>query len=535
MANNSLELTWVGKDNNDPIEPRILIEDKEKSFSQASTSIFSNEDIYDNLLIHGDNLLALKSLEKTYAGKIKCVFIDPPYNTGSAFEHYDDNLEHSIWLNLMSQRLKIFKNLLTKDGSIWIVLDDSEVHYLKVVCDEIWGRNNYIADITWNSRKSVSNDAIISMNTNHILVYSTDADEIRKLSKKGLLFKGPIDEAKFSNPDNDPRGKWVADPFDAPHIRPNLTYAIINPNTGEEFWPAAGRCWRTTEENYLSFLRDNRIIFGKTGKSKPQLKRFLSECTDKGSVLTNIWTDLDTTTNATKHSQTLFDSPFTNPKPENLVARCIELATKPGDIVLDSFLGSGTTAAVAHKLGRRWIGVEMGDQAYQYCKPRLDKVIKGEDQGGITKSCGWSCGGGYKFYELAPTLVNVDAFDQAVINKEYSPEMLASAVALHEGFKYNPDSNCFWKQSKSNENSYLFVTTNHLTVEFLKEISNKMADDEFLLIACKSFEKSCADYSDRIKVKKIPQMLLGKCEFGKDNYNLNIVNPPVYEEDEEDE
>lgn len=536
MANNQqLELHWIGKDKPIAIEPRILIENPKLSFKESSISIIESNDIFDNILIHGDNLLALKALEKKFAGKVKCIFIDPPYNTGSAFEHYDDNLEHSIWLNLMTQRLYILKNLLTEDGTIWIILDDSEVHYLKVVCDELWGRNNFISDITWNSRKSVSNDAIISMNTNHILVYATNADTIRQKAKKGELFKGPIDETKFSNPDNDPRGKWIADPFDAPNIRPNLTYPVVNPNTGVEYWPPKGRCWRTTLDNYKEALADNRIVFGKTGKSKPQLKRFLSECSGKGSVLTNLWNDLDTTTNATKHSQQLFNKPFTNPKPEDLVARCIELATKPGDIVFDSFLGSGTTSAVAHKLHRRWIGIEMGDQAYDYCKVRMDLVIKNQDMGGITKVSSWKGGGGYKFYELAPTLINIDSLGEAIINKQYSPDMLASAVALHEGFEYCPDQNCFWKQSKSTENAYLYVTTNHVDLSFLKTIERQLSDTDYLLVACKSFDSACQNFDKRIKIKKIPQMLLGRCEFNKNNYDLNIINPPVYEEEDEDE
>ena len=368
MISKVLELTWNGKERNISVEPRILIENKKLSNVKF-------DPYTDNMVIHGDNLLALKALEAKYTKSIKCIYIDPPYNTGAAFEHYDDNLEHSIWLNLMYARLKIMKSLLTDDGTIWITLDDSEVHYCKVICDEIWGRNNFIADITWNSRKSVSNDAIISLNTNHILVYATNIEIVRQKAKKSEMFKGLLDDSKFDNPDNDPRGKWVADPFDAPNIRPNLTYPITNPNNGEIYWPPTGRCWRTTPEKYEEALKDGRIVFGKTGNSKPQLKRFYSECCDKGSVLTTLWDDLDTTTNATKHSQTLFDKKFTNPKPENLIERVLLLATKPGDIVLDSFLGSGTTCAVAHKMNRKYIGIEMGEQAYEYCKIRLDKII----------------------------------------------------------------------------------------------------------------------------------------------------------------
>lgn len=237
---NKLELTWVGKDQEIKLEPRILIENPKLSNTEKDKGT-------ENMLIHGDNLLALKALESKYAGQIKCIYIDPPYNTGSAFEHYDDGLEHSIWLNLMYYRLQILKNLLTEDGTIWITLDDNEAHYCKVLCDQIWTRKNFIADVIWNSRKSVSNDAILSLNTNHILVYATDADIIRQKAKKSELFRGKLDDRKFSNPDNDPRGPWVADPFDAPNIRPNLTYPIVNPNTGVQHLPPSGRCWRIVE------------------------------------------------------------------------------------------------------------------------------------------------------------------------------------------------------------------------------------------------------------------------------------------------
>lgn len=349
------------------------------------------------------------------------------------------------------------------------------------------------------------------------------------------MFKSfEIDTSKFKNPDNDPKGEWVADPFDAPNIRTNLEYPIKNPNTGEIFYPPKGRHWRTTEENYYKALEEGRIIFGKTGKTKPQMKRYLFESQEKGSVLTNLWYDVDTTTNATKHSQQLFEgNPFTNPKPENLIERVIKLATVEGDIVLDSFLGSGTTCAVAHKMKRRWIGIEMGNQAYEFCKIRLDKVINNEDPNGITKKQNWNGGGGYDFYELAPSLIYKDAFDEPIINKKYNPEMLASAVALHEGFNYNPSSECFWKQSSGNEKSYLYVTTKFINKIDLDKIHYEMNDDEYLVIACTSYDKEIEKLYKNIRIKKIPEMLLSKCEFGKDDYSLNIINPPIYDEEDE--
>ena len=536
---NKLELTWVGKENEIKVEPRILIENpalsnmSHKTAGQASIFDGENADGFDNMLIHGDNLLALKALESKFAGQVKCIYIDPPYNTGSAFEHYDDGIEHSIWLNLMYNRLLLLKNLLHKtEGTIWITLDDNEAHYAKIICDGIWGRNNFIGDVIWNSRKSVSNDAILSLNTNHILVYASNIDYIRAKAKRGELFRGDLDTSKFANPDNDPRGPWVADPFDAPAVRANLSYEIKNPNTGVVYTPPKGRHWRTEKEKYDALFADNRIVFGKNGDSKPQQKRFLSECLGKGAVLTTLWDDLDTTTNATKHSQTMFVNSFTNPKPENLIERILKLSTKPGDLVLDSFLGSGTPAAVAQKMGRKWIGVEMGDQAYDFCKVRLDKVIDGSDQGGITKSVNWKGGGGYRFYELAPTLVVTDKFGNPVINKVYNADMLAAAMALQEGFTYCPDDTFYWKQGK-NENAYIFTTTSHVTAGYLASIHSEMQDDEYLVIACKAYDSGIEKLFKNITVKKIPQVLLGRCEFGKNDYSLNIVDMPFMEEEDE--
>lgn len=219
-------------------------------------------------------------------------------------------------------------------------------------------------------------------------------------------------------------------------------------------------------------------------------------------------------------------------KPEKLIERCVFLSSNPGDLVLDSFLGSGTTAAVAHKMGRRWIGIEMGDHAYTHCKVRLDKVVSGEDQGGISKAQNWKGGGGYKFYELAPSLVVEDKFGNPIINKEYNADMLAAAMALQEGFAYQPDKTCYWKQGK-NENAYIYTTTNHITAEYLSSIAAEMQDREYLIVACKTYDGGIERMFKNITIKKIPQILLGRCEFGKDNYNLNIVDIPTVEDDDE--
>lgn len=281
------------------------------------------------------------------------------------------------------------------------------------------------------------------------------------------------------------------------------------------------------------FITENdkkgNIYWTKTGT--PYLKLFLDE--SEGQISSNWFDDCGVNEDSSEHLKEI-GIKFDFSKPEKLVNKIMKIASNEGELVLDSFLGSGTTCAVAHKMKRRYIGIEMGDHAYTHCKVRLDKVVDGSDQGGISKSVNWQGGGGYRFYELAPTLINKDDFDEFVINKEYDADMLASAVALHEGFNFEPDSEIFWKQSKGNESSFLFVTTRHLNLAYLDSIKSTMEEGEYLIIACKSFETGLDKLYPNITIKKIPQMLLARCEFGKDNYNLNIVNPPIYEDEEEE-
>ena len=525
-----LELTWVGKDKPIKVEPRLLIENTKLSYSDKE----HREGIYNNILIHGDNLLALKALEKQYAGQVKCIYIDPPYNTGSAFEHYDDNLEHSEWLNLMRPRLEILYSLLSNDGSIWISIDDDEQAYLKVLCDEMFGRDKFIAQIVWQKRYSRENREAIGDVHEYIMVYAKNPFEFKKT--RNLVPMSQKQAKVYKNPNNDPKGRWRSVPMTAQagHATPEQFYEIVAPG-GKIFTPPAGRCWALSKTTYESLRKQNRIYFGKNNNSQPNTIRYLSEV--PGVAPWTWWPsdEVGHTDAAKKEILALFGKNiFDTPKPEALLRRIIHIATNPNDLVLDSFLGSGTTAAVAHKMGRRWIGVEMGNQAYTHCKVRLDKVIDGTDQGGITKAVDWQGGGGYHFFELAPSLLNKDAFGEYVINKNYDADKLAAAVALHEGFTYQPSKEVFWKQSVGCENSYLFVTTKHLSREYLNSIVSTMKNNEYLVIACCSYDKGIAKNCKNITIKKIPQMLLKKCEFDKDNYNLNIVNPPVYMEEEED-
>lgn len=520
---NKLELTWCGKEDAIKIEPRLLIENPQLSNCENDTET-------ENMLIHGDNLLALKALESKYAGQVKCIYIDPPYNTGSAFEHYDDNLEHSQWLNLIRPRLEILKTLLSEDGSIWISIDDDEGHYLKVLCDEVFGRQNFVSTVIWEKKYSPQNDAKwLSDSHDFILVYAKS----KAIWRPNLLPRSDEMNARYKNPDNDPRGLWKAADFSAKTYSPSGDYPITLPS-GRVVNPPESRAWITSQERFHELVADNRIWFGKNGNSVPAQKKFLSEV-KQGMTAMTIWkySDVGHNQDAKKEVKALNpDSPFATPKPEKLIERIITLGSNEGELVLDSFLGSGTTAAVAHKMGRRYIGIEMGEHAYTHCKKRLDMVISGADKGGITKVCKWNGGGAYKFYELAPSLIVKDEADEYIINPEYNADMLASSVAMHEGFTYHPDSTLFWKQSQGSEKSFLFVTTKPITKAYLDTIRSSMQDDEFLIIACRSFEKAAQSAYSNITIKKIPQMLLSHCEFGKENYNLNIINPPVYDDED---
>lgn len=521
-----LELTWVGKDDPISIEPRILLEDAAKSNTAHDPNT-------ENLLIHGDNLLALKAIEKKYAGLVKCIYIDPPYNTGAAFAQYDDNLEHSQWLNLMRPRLEILRGLLAKDGSIWISIDDDEGHYLKVLCDEVFGRHNFVATCIWHKKGTRSNDARwFSDNHDFVLVYASD-----KLNwRMNLLPRSEESIKGYSNPDNDPRGVWASGPCHAKTPNEKDIYEITTPS-GRKIKPPPGTSWRFSKERFAELVSENRIWFGKNGDNVPRFKRFFTDVQD-GFVPTTIWFRDEVGDNQEAKKEVKAFNPtdvFATPKPERLVQRILTLGSNPGDLVLDSFLGSGTTAAVAHKMGRRWIGVEMGDHAYTHCKVRLDKVIAGEDKGGITKAVNWQGGGGYRFYELAPTLVKFDMFGEAVINEKYNAEMLAAAVALHEGYEYAPDAQVFWKQANSETGgkSWLFTTTRHVSSQYLASIAQDMEEGEFLVVVCKSYDSGATNAYPCIKVKKIPQSLLKKCEFGKESYALNVVEDEENVEEEE--
>ena len=520
-----LELTWVGKENRPRLEPRILLEEPDTSYHAKHR--VCDDDIFDNRLIFGDNLLALKALEQEFAGKVKCVFIDPPYNTGSAFEHYDDGLEHSIWLGLMRDRLEIIRHLLAEDGSLWITIDDNEAHYLKVVCDEVFGRLNFVRHVTWQKKYSVSNNykGIASI-TDHILIYrKSDRFSNRLLPRSGEA------ESRYSNPDNDPRGPWKAvDYLNQASVsqRKNLVYDITNPFTGEVIKNKikARKYERPTHEVHV---RENRLWWGLKGEnSVPALKLFLSEVRE-GMTPHNWWphTEVGHTDESKKESIALFgaDAVFSTPKPERLLQRILTLSTNPGDLVLDSFAGSGTTGAVAHKMGRRWIMVELGEHCQTHIVPRLVKVVDGADRGGVTEAVGWEGGGGFRFFKLAPSLLETDRFGREVISKAYNAEMLAEALCKLEGFVYAPSDTVYWQQGSSTERDFIYVTTQTLSQDQLAHLSDEVGPDRSLLVLCSAFRGNLAAFPN-LSVKKIPNHVRSRCEWGHDDYSLNVENLP---------
>ncbi|WP_449220630.1 site-specific DNA-methyltransferase [Tistrella mobilis] len=536
-AKTKLELTWIGKDIRPRLEPRILIEEPELSYHAKARR---DGDIFDNLLIHGDNLLALKALETdpTVRGKVKCIFIDPPYNTGSAFEHYDDGLEHSIWLGMMRERLEILRNILSDDGSIWITIDDNEVHYLKVVCDEVFGRGNFVANAVWEKRKSRENRRVFSFNHDHILIYALNKPSFERVRNPLGLSQEVL--SRYKNPDSDPRGPWqsVSANAQAGHATASQFYTLTLPS-GRRVDPPKGRCWLYTKEKMQAEIDAGNIWFGANGDNAPRLKKFLKDYEEKGLTPETIWFAEDVATNdEAKKSllQLLPDrSVFDNPKPEQLIQRIIHIATNPGDLVLDSFAGSGTTGAVAHKMGRRWIMVELGDHAKTHIVPRLQKVIDGTDKGGVTEATGWKGGGGYRFARLAPSLLEKDAWGNWVIRKEYNPAMLAEAMCKHFNYTYAPSNEHFWMHGHSSETSYIYVTTNSLTGEQLRALSEEVGEHRSLLICCKAFEEQSARALNNLTIRKIPGAVLDRCEWGKDDYSLKISALPMMQEDDEDD
>jgi adenine-specific DNA-methyltransferase len=528
-----LELTWIGKGNEPKLEPRILIEDPSKSFGDPKS---------ENMLIHGDNLLALKALEQDFTNKIKCIYIDPPYNTGNAFEHYDDGVEHSQWLSLIKPRLELLKNLLSNDGVIFISISEDEVHYLKVLCDEVFGRNNACGTFIWEKKRKPSflNSQMGSI-TEYILCFAKNkskapAFSIEKVSDSETypLYNAGNSRGELKFPPNSMMFLKHDDGIYEPREFREATSLVVLKNKLEV---KNGRNanevilegeWRYGQNAILEQFSNGDYFVVKTLKFRPRrVFENKDEIKKMHNLLSRSHYEMATYEDATSESKALFgNNPFDYPKPEKLIWTFIECATNPGDIILDSFLGSGTTAAVAHKMNRHYIGIELGEHAVTHCLPRLQQVVSGKDKGGISEAVNWKGGGGFKFYTLAPSLVQQDKYGTEIINPQYNANMLAAAMAKQEGFRYQPDENNYWKQGMSSEKDFIFTTTQFVTVAMLDKLTEELKPGESLLVCCKSFAKSCANRHTNITIKKIPQMLLGRCEFGKDDYSFNIVNLP---------
>ncbi len=538
-----LELTWVGKYEEEKLEPRILIENKSKSYGDSDT---------ENMLIHGDNLLALKALEGTYTGMIKCIYIDPPYNTGAAFELYDDNLEHSIWLGIMNKRLEILRNLLAEDGTIWIQIDDEEQAYLKILCDEIFGRNNFINMISVNMKNVAGvsgggEDKRLKKNCEYILIYAKNYSLLP-------LFNGPyvyteiselvkqyeIEDKSWKYTTvllNSGNKEYIGSTIDGDgneirvYLRKNPEMMSIkriaqrdNISIEDAYNKYGINIFQTTnaQSSIRTRIMDYRAEMGikedlisieyipKTGKNRGKMYeqfykgdkcRLFVWLRDTSEVIDNhlykkdlqgtYWDMNAWMKNLTKEGEIVFPN---GKKPEALIKQILEMTTKKGDLILDSFLGSGTTAATAHKLDRKWIGIEMGEQAYTHCKVRLDNVINGE-QGGISKEVNWQGGGGYKFYELAaPLLVKNPNLPIYQINPSYTWGMVCEAICKIEGFTYAPSGEF---QGYSSENRFI-----HITEEFV--------NTKYVMSVMKSLDMMLPE---NVEVKKIPKDLLDKCNF----------------------
>ncbi len=556
-----LELTWIGKDEQPQVEPRILLHDPSKDYGDPNAQ---------NMLIHGDNLLALKALEQQFAGQVKCIYIDPPYNTGAAFEHYDDNLEHSTWLNLMYARLNILKNLLADDGFFCVQIDDSEGHYLKTLLDEMFGRSNYLTTFYIQVRypnKTLAEDSDYQKIIEQCHVYAKQRN-LAKLNRPQVEYD--VSKFKWKIIENEP-GEIVTlgnkrveifkpGQYEVVEVEPSITglketwatgsLARVRASAGEFFelylaerksTDGLGCLYKVDGigEDGLGYryISGPKKVTANKGKfySGIPLKRVEELKTGKSMKylpVSNFYDFAGAFGNCRLEGAADFKG---GKKPEVLLEMLLNYFTNPGDLVLDSFLGSGTTAAVAHKMNRKYIGIELGNHCYSLCKTRLDRIIDGVDKNGITNLVNWQGGGGYKFYELAPTLIEKDKYGNSVFSSKYNSTMIAAAVAKINGFTYAPNKEVYWKQGYSQDNSFIYVTTQYLDSKMLDGIAEDVDPFENLLACAPAFDNGLDKRYDNINVRKIPQSVLKKCEFGVDNYNLNIIDPPEIDDDEWEE
>mgnify|MGYP006079580187 CR=1 FL=1 len=562
MSKQKLELTWIGKEKRPKLEPRILLADPEKSYHAKHR--VSDNDIFDNRLIFGDNLLALKALEQEFSGQVKCIYIDPPFNTGAAFEHYDDSVEHSIWLGLMRDRLEILKRLLTRDGVIFIHIDDKEMAYLKIIADEIFGRDQFLNMIVVKTSDPSGHKTVNPSpysQTEYVLMYVRERTAYKY---EQIYVESSYDPGygKFILNRDEHHSKWQVTglnevvaatlnfdstraarkamgrmTFDAAvagyaleHKDSVFQATAISDAAGRNIVDAREESKRKRDEVICVKREGFDDVYALNGRQVYFYSSKVREI-DGESVpakpLTNLWTDIPWNGIANEGSVEFKNGK----KPEKLIKRCLEIATKPGDLVLDSFAGSGTTGAVAHKMRRRWIMIELGEHCHSHVIPRLQKVIDGEDNGGITESVNWLGGGGFRYYKLAPSLIVNDRWGNAVVNPEYNAAQLAEALAKLEGFTYGPSEVQWWQHGHSSERDFIYVTTQNLSAEQLQALSDEVGSDQSLLVCCAAFHGITAGKASErwpnLTLKKIPKMVLARCEWGHDDYSLNVANLPM--------
>ena len=562
MSKQKLELTWLGKEKRPKLEPRILLEDPEKSFH--ATHRFSDSDIFDNRLIFGDNLLALKALEQEFSGKVKCVYIDPPFNTQQAFEHYDDGYEHSIWLGLIRDRAEALRRLMSDDGTLFVHIDDNELGYLVVLLDEVFGRANRVSVVSFKQGSATGHKSInpgVVSTTNFILIYAKN----KSSWTPNRVFTARAERDKrygqFIENFSEPFPKWCFTTLTKAFAQSlGIPEKGIKKSLGDEYaellsdfvMKNAQQVIRLARPDYNAVSSEAREMIDKSKASPDKVLLLEREAhsnmyfsngerilfySDKlklidgqyvaGEPLTSLWDDI---LSNNLHNEGGVEFPK-GKKPEALIKRCFDLATKPGDIVLDSFAGSGTTGAVAHKMGRRWIMVELGEHCHTHVIPRMQSVVNGKDQGGISKAVGWQGGGGFRYYRLAPSLIVNDRWGNAVVNPEYNAAQLAEALAKLEGFTYAPSEVHWWQHGHSSERDFIYVTTQNLSAEQLQALSDEVGSDQSLLVCCAAFHGvTAAKASERwpnLTLKKIPKMVLARCEWGHDDYSLNVANLPM--------
>ena len=556
MSKQKLELTWISKEKRPRLEPRILLEDS--SMSHLARHRISNADNFDNRLIFGDNLLALKALEQEFAGKVDCVYIDPPYNTGSAFEHYDDALEHSTWLGLMRDRLEIIRRLMSPKGFICCHIDDSEGHYLKVLMDEVFGRANYLVTIYVQVRyadKTLKQDMDFHKQIEQIHVYRKEYGAEPILNQKDLSFDKFCHyvQEKGNGRTTTLGGKAVtifgAGEWEVKKKEGTAkglkeiwaTGSILDGNSSGRFFRdyLAGR----SKDDGLGALykvegigddgHGHRYFTGPARATATKGKYY------QGVPLGKLGPDAEAQTQPIENFYDLAGS-FGNcrleggadfrsgKKPEALLEIILQHFSHPGDLVLDSFAGSGTTGAVAHKMGRRWIMVELREHIHTHIIPRLKKVVDGEDKSGVSGSAGWQGGGGFRYYKLAPSLIVNDRWGNPVINPGFNSVMLAEALAKLEGFVYAPSETNWWQHGHSSERDFIYVTTQNLSFDQLQALSEEVGLDRSLLVCCAAFHGVAAIHAaarwPNLTLKRIPKMVLARCEWGRDDYSLNVEN-----------